>query len=164
TLQARGPYLRWLVERHRTLEVPGLRRAGLREVSLDLVYVALRADPTSVFERVQERDLLLAQADESLGGDLTDEERRRRRARLLRDSPTMLTLAERDRPREAAGGTLDLAAAFAKERCLVILGDPGAGKTTLLRWLALRLGEALLGGARDAEVPRRQVDPDGPGG
>src|SRR5262249_35055949 len=140
TLPAR-PFLRWLIGQHRTLELPGLRRAGLRAVGLDQVYVALRGDRTSVFERVQERDLLLAQADELADG----EERRRRRGRFLRDNPTMLTLAERDRPQP--GQTLNLADAVTAERCLVLLGDPGSGKTTLLRWLALRLGESLLSAA-----------------
>ena len=57
-------------------------------------------------EEIERRaEAVLAEADEALGEEVPPEERRRRRGRLLRDNPTMITLAERDRPQDTAGGT-----------------------------------------------------------
>ena len=172
TADALDAYLRWVIRMHRELRLVALRPGTTVPVKLEEVYVALRGDRINAYEIVESQRLLdedVAMLNEDFER-LPDHERRRLRACLLRESPHMQSLHERDRLARADAGalhsqlaTITLAEAFRRERWLVILGDPGNGKTTLGRWLALNLARALLNGIdTTVEVPAFQVNPETP--
>jgi Domain of unknown function (DUF4062) len=175
-----GGYLRWVIRMHQDLSLVALRPGTTVPVKLEEVYVALRGDRISAYELVESQRLLeedVTALNEEFDR-LPDHERRRLRACLLRESPHMQSLEERDRlARTDAGAiqsqlaTITLAEAFRRERWLVILGDPGSGKTTLGRWLALNLARTLLDAIDSGrplshnvpvEVPAFQVNPETP--
>jgi len=121
--EATESYLRYLLDRHRYLNIKGMGvsdRVPLRLPLLDL-YVPLKARLTLPEGETWQRDLRLA------GRRLSEEEQERLTGRLGEPQPVLDLLHEHDG--------------------LIILGDPGAGKTTFLKVLALRLalgeGEAL---------------------
>ncbi|MCB8978649.1 MAG: hypothetical protein H6657_14610 [Ardenticatenaceae bacterium] len=161
-------YLQWLITQHQTLELRGTKQlGGLAGVPLENVYVALRGDRSSPFERQKSHTLLEIELteleEEVIQQELSHEERRILLWRALGRSPWMLSLEERDRPqlfRTEKSENLSLGAAFQKERWLAILGDPGSGKTTVARWLTLKFAQAMLNGDDRLLVPLSQVEPD----
>lgn len=159
-------YLQWLVRRHSTLELRGIRYAGQSpSIPLEGVFVALKGVSSSAQERLESRLLVeeewrewQAQLD---WNELSPEEQRALRWQFLARFPLMPTLEERDRPQVIEGdksSSVTLADAFRQNRWLVVLGDPGTGKTTLARWLTRAFARALLKGHRQVLVPAGQVD------
>jgi hypothetical protein len=160
-------YLRWLLSQHSVLDMP-IRQAGrLPQVLLDKVYVALRGDRASSYERSQSQALLesiIDEFEESLGAEaLSAEDRQAIRWRILARSPHSPYYEQRERHfsgSEIPGDRITLGEAFQKERQLVILGDPGSGKTTLARWLTQRMAKAFIEGEERLKVLAAQIDPD----
>ena len=162
-----NPYLHWLITQHEKLELRGIRQsAGLTGIPLESVYIALRGDRTSPYERHQSHLLLEIELNELeqyiIQHELSLEERRTLLWQTLGRSPWMPTFEERDRPHLFQTDTtekLSLGEAFRRERWLAILGDPGSGKTTAARWLTLKLAQALLLEQEKLIVPLSQIDP-----
>ena len=167
------PYLQWLITMHRSLELRGIEAAkGYPTIPLEKIYVALKGDRTSAYERLQSREMLDAEAAVKMMASLEEnfsyEEQAEMleyfRRQILVEHPHMLSLVERDRgkrlPAELSTDIITLGEAFQKERWLVILGDPGSGKTTLARWLTVKLAKALLTQQPTLEVLAHQVNPD----
>jgi hypothetical protein len=158
-------YLQQLVDEVQYLTVAGLGNApkdggpSLRSLPLREVYITLRADPTTLEDRLQTRALHreLAGLDDDgfAAADGADErgvlvvERRNVVQEVIAERDAQIPWSEHERGDEE----LVLEHAFRKERVLVILGDPGSGKSVLCRWLALQLARrplpALEGGRRE---------------
>lgn len=157
-------YLEWVIEQHSTLQLPAVKSVEKHPtVPLEKVYVALKGDSSSYYERMQARELTETELKELYEkfDEHSLEERILLRHRLAaRQGAIMTSLRERDR--NLSGTTITLGEAFQKERWLVILGDPGSGKTTLARWLAFNLAKTLNDKNSEVQVFLRQVDPDSP--
>lgn len=170
--RTRDSYLRWVERMNEELTLVGLKQGTTVPVKLQEVYVALRGDRIGAQELLESQQLLNDRVEEleHSGPGLTEEERQRLLACVVRESPHMLSLYQRDRVARAGAGafrhrgasSVTLAEAFRRERWLVILGDPGSGKTTLGRWLALHLAPARREPAASVEVPASHVNPETP--
>lgn len=167
------PYLNWLIDRHRELELRGLGGdVRLPKIPLEKVYVALKGHRATSYEREQSQELLRAEAADQLAQlkkELSPSEmalvmfHAQRQAIIV--NPFMPSMTERDRPdtatnvAEKKSPLITLGDAFQQERWMVILGDPGSGKTTLARWIALNLASAFERGDTSVVVPAYQIDP-----
>ena len=161
-------YLGQLAESYRWLVLQGIREAGTLQIELEKVYVALKAEPESEYDRQQAAELHSVEVREAAGVDAID----------VIDPNTLeefdaanVRRTYRPRREEAKRATVTevrtLGDAFRQHRRMVILGGPGTGKTTLGRWLALQLARALLrqldtGVPERVTVPLSQIDPDAP--
>lgn len=160
---AREDYLRWVVETHEYLRVPGLRGGGGSvRVPLDQVYVALRVDPTSQSERAAAHEMLLRDLEERLGaGDFTPDQERELKWLWQAELPVADHFGTARRLAELRGADdrlLDVRQLCERSAHTVVLGDPGSGKTTILRWLAAAHARALLAGADEVRVPLSKLD------
>lgn len=125
----------------------------VRRLPLDRIYVSLRADPTTLHERLQARALAYAEAAETQqGADALTTPGENRNTRSSRDAIARILAREPDTHGEAEPGrlaqpvvpvSLTLEQVFCRHRVLVILGDPGSGKSVLCRWIARRMALAL---------------------
>lgn len=164
-------YLSWLVEQNRWLQLQGIREAGtLRKIELEHVYIALKAEPDSSYERRQAKVVHELDARELAGvedlNQLGPEVLRFVDAQVIRR--TYRPEFERKR-REQVTQIQSVADAFRRHRWLVILGGPGSGKSTMARWLTLQFARVMLQGSQAGEedsqrlivrVPATQVDMD----
>lgn len=169
--ELRDAYLKWVIQLHSWLELLGVREAKRYPlIPLDKVYVALKGDRSSAYERLssqEQLDVQLMDAVELMPDEFTAQEMVQHleeiRRQILVENPIMISLAERDRSSLNIGAYIEkvtLAEAFQQERSLVILGDPGSGKTTLERWLAIKLAQAMLDKELTVAVAANQVDPE----
>ncbi len=138
-------YLAQLAEHYRWLELQGIREAGALRIELEKVYVALKTEPESEYDRQQAAHLHAVEVQETAGAESIEEIDPKKLEEL-----DALNLRRTFRPgREQAKRALitevrTLGDAFRQHRRMVILGGPGSGKTTLGRWLALQLARGLL--------------------
>jgi hypothetical protein len=118
-----------------------LQGGKLRSLPLEQVYVTLRADRTTLADRLETRAL-----HQELAGAVAPEGRGDTIAKILAERGDRANRIDRGTEVEvtAPTGGLTLENAFRQERILVILGDPGSGKSVLCRWLALHLARAQL--------------------
>jgi len=114
----RSDYLAHLQRTYRALDFKGIPQLETfsRELPLEEVYVPLVARPEMPAGETWERRL----AGRLLERDVLPEE----------------ALAAMDK---GSAAPVRVEEALAKEKCVVVIGDPGSGKTTLLKHMALRL-------------------------
>lgn len=136
----------------------------LRQLPLEKIYITLRADPTTLADRLQTRALHreLAEAEEelpALTGALRPAAGSPQRVidRILAERESSLPALEND---PEGNEELILEQAFRQERILVILGHPGSGKSVLCRWLALQMSKQLLEERPAQDGPRPREAPD----
>lgn len=158
-----------LIESHRWLELSGIREAGTLRIDLERVYVALRADPRSEFDRKQAAALTQLEVQESSAAEESNEatEASPHGSFAAAIEAEVIRRTYRDRGAKAASGDVarTLGEAVRQHRRVVILGKPGTGKSTLGRWLVLQFARAFkeqieTGVTRHVIVPLAQVDPD----
>ena len=138
-------YLGQLAENYHWLELQGIREAGTLRIELDKVYVALKAEPESEFDRQQTASLHSIEVREVAGVDSLDMIDPRKLEEL---DATNLRRTYRPGKEEAKRAAVNevrtVGDVFRQHRRIVILGGPGSGKTTLGRWMALQLARGLL--------------------
>lgn len=158
------PYLSRLVEAFSMLPLQGVNEAETLHIELEKVYVALKAEPRTDFDREQEAKLHQMEADEAAKADGLDIILSEQLERYEAENIRRTYLPAREEARMAAVTEVrTLADAFRRHRRLIILGGPGSGKTTLGRWLVLQMARTLLnydGKPVPVEVSSAQVDPD----
>src|SRR5262249_50790076 len=134
-----------LAEGYQWLELQGIREAGTLRIELEKVYVALKAEPESEYDRQQAANLHAVEVREAAGVDSLD---MIDPSQLEELDAVNLRRTYRPGKEEAKRATVTevrtVADAFRQHRRMVILGGPGSGKTTLGRWLALQLARGLL--------------------
>ena len=155
-------YISWVIRVYEDLEIRGVENER-KKIPLVHVYVELKGDLTSAYEKNQEFALtqnLIAREMLLRGNQITEDDYRF----LVQDVLSQHSLFYTDNTFsnvKKEPEVVNLAEAFQKERCLVILGDPGSGKTTLVMWLALHLAKALEAGNNQVSVKLNQVDHTG---
>lgn len=138
-------YLSWAVELYGQLEIRGVT-SERKTIPLEHVYVELKGDLTSQYEKSQEFTIIQNQIAKKLslmGSEISEDEHTDIVLNILSQSPQFY-IYESSSDIKKEPEVVNLAEAFQLERCLVILGDPGSGKTTLLTWLALHLAKAMM--------------------
>ncbi len=162
-------YMRWLLQLHSYLRLHGIQAAkDFKGVRLEQVYVALRGDKASSYERMKAKERVRTYIIDQLGIASFDQLDERIQYDLELDfitqAPVMPSIAQRDKSNSNFEIPITLGEAFREERFLVILGDPGSGKSTLAKWLVIKLATAFLkqlstGEAQRVQVPESQIDP-----
>ncbi|XP_062501320.1 uncharacterized protein LOC134178458 [Corticium candelabrum] len=127
---------------------------------LDRVYVALRIERASSYERLQQA----AQLDNEMKALFTSKNisweklSPDEKVHLITLYLSELPLSQSYNPvSEDDISDIPIGEAFKEHSALVVLGDPGSGKTTMVRWLALKLATAYLNNSSNVVVPRHQV-------
>lgn len=163
-------YLTELSENYHWLKLQDIHEAGTLTIELEKVYVALRAELDTDYERQQAADLHGTEVRESHQAESLDA-----------INPAVLDESDaenirktyrqgRDEARQArATGVRTLGDAVRQHHRIVILGKPGSGKTTLGRWFSLQMARAYLreldiGQPQRVTVSQAQVNPDAPPG
>ena len=160
------PYLERLAANYCWLQLEGIREVGSLRIELEKVYVALKAEPETEYDRQQAANLHSVEVREAAGVgslDVIDA------TSLEHYDADIIRRTYRPTREEAKRASVTvvrtLGDAFRQHRRIVILGGPGSGKTTIGRWLALQLARAIsrqldLGSPQRVEVPISQIDPD----
>ncbi|HEX2202403.1 MAG TPA: TIR domain-containing protein, partial [Longimicrobium sp.] len=125
---------------------PGESGRALRRLPLESVYITLRADPTTLADRLQTRALHRELAALGADGGTRGEDGREPHARPKTPQEIIAERGPHAAEPDSDPGEAELVLedAFRDERVLVILGDPGSGKSVLCRWLALQLARRSL--------------------
>ncbi|MEM1319410.1 MAG: caspase family protein [Bacteroidota bacterium] len=162
-------YLKWLLEEHGYLKLYGIHSAtNVRGVALENVYVALRGERSSSYEKLKSRNLTINQRQQQPheGPEEIDEKYYTDGLDSLLSNPvgTYLAHTEKKESFEGQDIPITLGEAFRDERFLVILGDPGSGKTTLSKWLTVQLAREYLkvlqtGAPANVRVLEDKIDP-----
>lgn len=161
-LQVLDEYINWAVKTYELLEIRGVDDE-IKSVPLNHVYVELKGDLTSAYEKNQELSFIQNQISKEVllkGYPVSDDEYKNIIQEVLSQSPNLYIYDPLYKPAREPE-VVNLAEAFQKERCLVILGDPGSGKTTLVTWLALHLAAAIQLKESSVSVRLNQVEHSG---
>jgi hypothetical protein len=120
------------------------------ELPLQNIYIHLKADPTSSFERKQAQKQLLMRAnreeqpyDEFDDATVLDQEYNREVWSALNYMPYMPSYSDRAQNQNLTRPE-NIMHVLRNHRWTVVLGDPGSGKTTLVRWIVQMLMSTLL--------------------
>ncbi len=162
-------YLEWLINLHSYLRLHGIKAAkDFKGVRLENVYVALRGDKASSYERMKAKEsvrtYIIDHFGEEIYNELDEDSQYELELDFIMEDPIMPSIAQRDKMQSDFEIPITLGEAFRDERFLVILGDPGSGKSTLAKWLVIKLADAFLkqissGQPERVKVPENQIDP-----
>ena len=154
-------YVRYLKKETEYVHMVGANRTeGSQRMLLDRVYVALRIERSSSYERLQQaaqldNEMKALFASKNISWEkLSPDEKVHLITLYLSELPLSQSynpIGEDDIPE------IPIGEAFREHSALVVLGDPGSGKTTMVRWLALKLATAYLNNSSNVVVPRHQV-------
>ena len=157
-------YVKYLKKETKYVDMVGASGSEGSQRSLrmlvDRVYVALRIERASSYERLQQA----AQLDNEMKALFTSKNisweklSPDEKVHLITLYLSELPLSQSYNPvSEDDISDIPIAEAFKEHSALVVLGDPGSGKTTMVRWLALKLATAYLNNSSNVVVPRHQV-------
>jgi hypothetical protein len=168
-------YLHKLTEKYQWLKLQDFDETRTPDIQLETVYVALKAQADSAYDRQQAAELHDTEVRELSGAKTldaiapatlaeADSENIRHTYRPARElaRQRVATVAI---PNAATVREGTLGEAVRNHHKIVILGGPGSGKTTLGRWLCLQIARAYLREIDSQQtqrvlVPVSQLDPD----
>ncbi|MFY1634960.1 hypothetical protein ACN27F_17085 [Solwaraspora sp. WMMB335] len=138
-------YLERLAERYRWLELQGIQEAGSLRIELEKVYVALKAEPESDYDRRHLARVHDIEVREAADGRTLDSIAPERLAALDAEIVRRTYQPRREQAQRAQVTEVrTIADVVRRHRRVVLLGGPGSGKTTIGQWLALQMARELI--------------------